>query len=61
MAETELSVLQRDCKGSFESKEKLREHLHNWQMQRNEKQVKANWHFRHKDACIKLKKLYPTI
>jgi hypothetical protein len=61
MAEIELSVLERDCKGSFESKEKLMEHLTHWQNQRNEKQVKANWQFTDKKARIRLRKLYPTI
>ena len=61
MAEIELSVLERDCKGSFENKEKLKEHVHHWQKQRNEKQVKANWHFTDKNARCRLKKLYPTI
>jgi hypothetical protein len=61
MAEIELSVLQRDCKGCFESKEKLQLHITAWQQRRNNKQVKANWHFTNKDARIKLCKLYPTI
>jgi hypothetical protein len=61
MVEIELSVLERDCKGSFESKEKLMEHLTHWQNQRNEKQVKANWQFTDKKARIRLRKLYPTI
>lgn len=59
MAEIELSVLERDCKGSFESKEKLAEHISAWQQRRNEKRVKANWQFTNKDARIKLAKLYP--
>jgi hypothetical protein len=61
MAEIELSILERDCKSSFESKEKLMAHLNCWQNQRNEKQVKANWQFTDKEARLKLKKLYPTI
>lgn len=61
MAEIELSVLERDCKGSFESKEKLMQHLAHWQNQQNEKQVKANWQFTDKKARIRLRKLYPTI
>lgn len=61
MAEIELSVLERDCKKSFENKEKLMQHIEHWQKQRNDKQVKANWHFTDKEARIKLKKLYPTI
>lgn len=60
MAEIELSVLERDCKGSFESREKLAVHISAWQKARNEKEVKANWHFTNKNARIKLKKLYPT-
>ena len=59
-AEIELSVLERDCKGSFESREKLAVHISAWQKARNEKEVKANWHFTNKNARIKLKKLYPT-
>ena len=60
MAEIELSVLERDCKGCFESKEKLQEHIGAWQQRRNDKQVKANWQFTNKQARIKLTKLYPT-
>jgi hypothetical protein len=59
MAEIELSVLERDCKGSFASKEKLQEHINAWQQRRNEKEVKANWQFTNKDARVKLAKLYP--
>jgi hypothetical protein len=61
MAEIELSVLDRDCKSSFESREKLAAHISAWQKLRNEKEVKANWHFTNKDARVKLCKLYPTI
>jgi hypothetical protein len=60
MAEIELSVLERDCKNSFENKEKLKEHLSAWQQRRNEKKVKANWQFTNHDARIKLRKLYPS-
>lgn len=60
MAEIELSVLERDCKGSFESREKLAVHISAWQKARNEKEVKVNCHFTNKNARIKLKKLYPT-
>jgi hypothetical protein len=59
MAEIELSVLERDCKGSFENKEKLQRHINAWQQRRNEKEVKANWQFTNKDARVKLAKLYP--
>ena len=60
MAEIELSVLERNCTGSFDTKEKLCEHIHAWQQCRNEKQVKANWQFTNKDARVKLAKLYPS-
>lgn len=60
MAEIELSVLERDCKGSFASKEKVAAHINAWQQRRNEKEVKAHWHFTNKDARLKLAKLYPS-
>lgn len=60
MAEIELSVLERDCKGSFESKETLAAHIQAWQKRRNEKKVKAYWHFTNKDARVKLAKLRPS-
>jgi len=61
MAEIELSVLGRDCKGNFGNKEQLKAHINQWQQRRNAKQVKANWQFTNEDARIKLTKLYPTI
>lgn len=61
MAEIELSVLERDCKTSFESREKLQVFLQAWQTRRNANKVKAAWHFTDKDARTKLKKLYPTV
>ena len=61
MAEIELSVLDRDCKSSFESKEKLQAHLQAWQTRRNANKVKAAWHFTDNEARIKLKKFYPTL
>jgi len=61
MAEIELSVLERDCKGNFENKAQLGKHITAWQQQRNDKQVKANWQFTNKEARIKLTRLYPTV
>lgn len=62
MAEIEFSVLTRQAiKGRIADKELLAEQLEAWQQKRNQKQVKANWQFKTKDARIKLKKLYPTI
>lgn len=62
MAEIEFSVLTRQAtKGRIADKQLLAERVEQWQIKRNEKQAKANWQFRAKDARIKLKKLYPTI
>lgn len=60
MAEIELSVLERDCKGSFESKAELQQHLSAWQQRRNEKGVKARWQFTNDNARTKLTHLYPS-
>jgi transposase len=62
MAEIEFSVLTRQAiKGRIAEKELLKERVEQWQVKRNEKQVKANWQFKTKDARIKLRKLYPTV
>lgn len=62
MAEIEFSVLTRQAiKGRIAGKDLLKERVEQWQIKRNQKQVKANWQFKTKDARIKLKKLYPTI
>lgn len=62
MAEIELSVLKRQVlKSRIADKETLILKVKQWQEIRNQKQVKANWQFKTKDARTKLKKLYPTI
>lgn len=62
MAEIEFSVLTRQAvKGRVADKQLLAERVQAWQQKRNQKQVKANWQFKTKDARIKLRKLYPTI
>lgn len=62
MAEIELAVLQRDCLNRpIATKEILITEIMAWQDKRNQKQARANWQFRNKDARIKLHKLYPTI
>lgn len=61
MAEIELSVLKRQAiKGRVADKELLAKQVRQWQQKRNQKQVKANWQFRTRDARVKLRKLYPT-
>jgi transposase len=62
MAEIEFSALKRQGMARrVADKATLIEQVNNWQIQRNQKQVKANWQFQTKDARIKLKNLYPTI
>lgn len=62
IAEMELSVLHRDCLDRrFESIEHLKEEIRAWQKRRNEAKTKIRWHFRTKDARIKLRSLYPVI
>jgi len=62
MAEIEFSVLKRQVtKYRTADKQILTQQIACWQNERNQKQVKANWHFQTNDARIKLRKLYPTI
>ena len=60
MAETELSVLTRQCIGRrFKNAEEMDKAMANWQAKRNSNGYGANWRFTTKDARIKLKTLYP--
>src|ERR1700687_3177756 len=61
MAETELSVLARQCLNRrIDSLEVLIREIRAWEQQRNEAACKINWRFTTKDARIKLKRLYPS-
>jgi DDE superfamily endonuclease len=61
MAETELSVLARQCLNRrIDSLEVLIREIRAWEKQRNEAVCKINWRFTTKDARIKLKRLYPS-
>jgi hypothetical protein len=61
MAETELSVLQRQCLNRrIPDQETLTCEVAAWESKRNQDAVKVNWRFTTKDARIKLKKLYPS-
>jgi hypothetical protein len=61
MAETELSVLARQCLNRrIDSLEVLIREIRAWEKQRNEAACKINWRFTTKDARIKLKRLYPS-
>ena len=61
MAETELSVLSRQCLDRrIESKEIMAEEIATWEKNRNEACTRINWRFTTTDARIKLKRLYPS-
>ena len=62
IAEIELNVMTRQCLNRrIDSIEKLTLELAAWEKERNETHAKVNWHFRTKDARIKLIFLYPEI
>jgi hypothetical protein len=61
MAETELSILTRQCLDRrIENKELLTSEAAAWQQNRNTHQAKIDWQFTTDDARIKLKRLYPS-
>jgi hypothetical protein len=63
MAETELSVLQRQCLGTkrVPTKTRLEKELKAWETKRNQNQRGVNWQYTTRDARTKLKRLYPVI
>jgi hypothetical protein len=62
MAETELSVLSRQCLDRrIADPEFLKREVVAWQEKRNQAQVKVDWQFTTADARIKLKRLYPKL
>ncbi len=62
MAETELSVVARQCLDRrIPDLATLREEVRVWEEERNAAVVKVDWQFTTADARVKLKKLYPTI
>ena len=62
IAETELSVLSRQCLDQrIESIERLESECRAWNVGRNELQKGVDWRFTTADARIKLKRLYPQI
>ena len=61
MAETELSVLSRQCLDRrIESKELMEKEVSTWEENRNQACSRINWRFTPADARIKLKRLYPS-
>lgn len=62
MAEIELSHLSRQCLDRrIPDMKTIKEETRQWNKDRNENKVVANWRFTTKDARIKLRKLYPDI
>lgn len=61
MAECELAVLSRQCLNRrISDAEDLEREVATWERERNQKEVKIDWHFTTGDARIKLRRLYPT-
>ena len=62
IAEIELNIMTRQCLNrKIDSIEKLTSELAAWEKERNENHSKVNWHFRTKDARVKLISLYPEL
>ena len=62
IAEIELNIMTRQCLNRrINSIEKLTSELAAWEKERNENHSKVNWHFRTKDARVKLISLYPEL
>lgn len=61
MAETELSILSRQCLDRrMESKAFMEQEIATWEKNRNEAGARIQWQFTTADARIKLKRLYPS-
>jgi DDE superfamily endonuclease len=61
VAEIELSALGRQCLDRrIGDRAALEREVADWQVERNERDVRVHWQFTTKDARIKLHRLYPT-
>ena len=61
MAETELSVLSRQCLDRrIDDRDRMAREIATWQTDRNAAIARINWQFKTADARIKLKRLYPS-
>ncbi len=61
MAETELSVLSRQCLDRrIDDRDRMAREAAPWQANRNAAIARINWQFKTTDARIKLKRLYPS-
>ena len=62
MAECELSALTRQCLNRrIDDRAELEREVSAWEMRRNEKKVRVDWHFNTAAARTKLKRLYPVL
>lgn len=62
IAEIELNIMTRQCLSRrIDSIETLKTELTAWERERNNLEAKVNWHFRTKDARVKLVSLYPEL
>lgn len=62
VAESELSVLSRQCLSQrIPDENTMRTLVAAWENERNHKKVKVSWQFTTKDARVKLKSLYPKL
>jgi hypothetical protein len=62
MAETELSILERQCLDRrLDAAEVVRAEVSAWEAPRNRAKVTINWRFTVADARVKLKSVYPSI
>ena len=62
MAETELSILNRQCLDRrLDATQWIRKEVGVWETRRNEAKVPINWRFTIADARVKLKSVYPSI
>jgi hypothetical protein len=62
MAETELSILSRQCLDRrIDCKETMTREVAAWEQDRNAHEANIDWQFTTADARIKLKRLYPSI
>lgn len=62
MAEAELAVLSSQCLDRrIPDQQVLKEEVQAWEVVRNGKHAKADWHFTTANARVKLKRLYPAL
>ena len=61
MAETELSILARQCLDRrIDDRDLMAREVAVWEAARNAADARINWQFKTADARIKLKRLYPS-